>query len=69
MKANGNLRTLFRFINKSLDRKQVEPLPDHYTNDLCELNEDFNFYFTDKIDKLKMNLTRVPYQAFMVQNQ
>ena len=55
IKANGNPRTLYQFINKSLDRKQVKPLPD-YTNDLCKLAEDFNSYFTDKIDKIRSEL-------------
>ena len=50
--SGGNPRTLWQLVNKNLDRKQSNPLPD-YTYDLAELASDFNSYFTDKIDKIK----------------
>ena len=53
--SGGNPRTLWQLVNKNLDRKQSNPLPD-YTYDLAELASDFNSYFTDKIDKIRSHM-------------
>ena len=31
-RADGNPRTLYKFVNKELDRKQAKPLPSDTTN-------------------------------------
>ena len=53
--SRGNPRTLWQLVNKNLDRKQSNPLPD-YTYDLAELASDFNSYFTDKIDFIRSHM-------------
>ena len=54
--SKRNPRTLWQLVNKSLDRKQSSPLPD-YTDDLSQLATDFNFYFTEKIDKIRNSMS------------
>ena len=57
--SKGNPRTLWQTVNKSLDRKQSNPLPD-YTDDLSKLASDFNTYFTDKIETIRNNMDEMP---------
>ncbi len=54
-RAQGNPRTLYQFVNKVLDRKQANPLPD-YTDDLSKLANDFNTYFVNKINSIRNNM-------------
>ena len=45
-------RNLYKLVNKALDRKQISVFPD-YTEDMGKLVEDFNQYFTNKIDSIR----------------
>ena len=53
--SKGNPRTLWQLVNRNLDRKQSNPLPD-YTDDLPKLAADFNTYFTSKIDNIRKDM-------------
>ncbi|XP_063695378.1 uncharacterized protein LOC134826809 [Bolinopsis microptera] len=53
--SKGNPRTLWQLVNRNLDRKQSNPLPD-YTDDLPKLAADFNAYFTSKIDNIRKDM-------------
>ena len=55
--SKSNPRTLWQMVNKSLDRKQSNPLPD-YTDDLSKLASDFNNYFTNKIDRIRESMDK-----------
>ncbi|KAL5260539.1 hypothetical protein ACHWQZ_G010621, partial [Mnemiopsis leidyi] len=57
--SKDNPRTLWQTVNKSLDRKQSNPLPD-YTEDLSKLASDFNTYLTDKIETIRNNMDEMP---------
>ena len=48
-------RTLYKIVNRVLDRKQTIVLPD-YTEDINVLANDFNNYFIDKIIKIRDNI-------------
>ena len=58
-KSNGNPRTLYQLVNKELDRKQTQPLPD-YIDDIGELASTFNSFFVDKIANIRKNITKEP---------
>ena len=54
--AQGNPRTLYQIVNKELDRKQTKKLPD-FTDNITELASTFNSFFSDKIEKIRKNMT------------
>ena len=56
---NNNPRTLYQLVNKELDRKQSNPIPD-FTEDISELASTFNTFFTDKIEKIRSSLGNEP---------
>ena len=43
-------------VNKALDRNQDKVLPD-YTDDIQQLATDFNQFYTDKIEKIRKEMT------------
>ena len=53
--SSHKTRTLYKLVNRVLDRKQDSALPDN-TGDLKQLSEDFNQYFIEKIDKIRNNI-------------
>ena len=55
IKSNNNPKTLFKMVNKAMDRKQTSPLPNLGDDipDLQSLENCFNNYFTDKIEKIR----------------
>ena len=53
--SSHKTRTLYKTVNRVLDRKQESLLPD-FTEDISKLAEDFNQYFTDKIDNIRNNI-------------
>jgi hypothetical protein len=55
-RAEGNPRTLYQIVNKELDRKQSKKLPD-FTDNIVELTSTFNSFFSDKIEKIRKNMT------------
>ena len=55
-KSQGNPRTLYKMVNKALDRKQDKPLPT-YTDDVKKLTNDFNLYFSEKVEKIRQNMS------------
>ena len=57
--SKNNPRTLWQLVNKSLDRKQSNLLPD-YTGDVKKLASDFNKFFTDKIEAIRDNMDETP---------
>ena len=54
-KSNGNPKTLFRIINKEMDKNQSCVIPD-YTDDMTEIVTSFNNYFVDKIQKIRASI-------------
>lgn len=54
-KSNNNPKTLFRLVNKALDRKQCNALPDCSTS-MSELATDFNNFFSDKVRKIRSKM-------------
>ena len=57
-KSDNNPRTLFSLVNKELDRNQGMPLPD-IKEDINELTNKFNNFFTKKIDSIRANMAPV----------
>lgn len=55
-RSNNNPRALFSLVNKELDRNQGKPLPD-FTDDLCQLTNKFNKFFSEKIDSIRATMT------------
>ena len=47
-----NTKELYKICNKMLGRKQETPLPEH--SNATSLANDFKYYFTDKIDKIRV---------------
>ena len=54
-KSNGNSKTLYKMVDRELDRKQTKKLPD-YTDDLMVLTDDCNEFFIDKIDNIRKEM-------------
>ena len=53
--SSHKTRTLYKLVNRVLDRKQDSVLPD-FTGDIQQLSEDFNQYFIEKIDNIRKNI-------------
>ena len=53
--SGGNPRTLYAVVNKQLDRKQENPLP-NFTDNMAELATSFNEFFVNKIDAIRQNI-------------
>ena len=56
LQSSCNTKKLYQVVNKVLDRKQNVSLPD-YTDDITKLADDFNSFFTEKIDKIRKSIT------------
>ena len=56
--SDGNPKTLYKIVNKALDRKQTKPIPD-YTDNLSELADDFNSFFISKIENIRNSMDKV----------
>ena len=54
-KSNNNPKTLFNLVNKALDRKQSNPMPDSSENKV-KLASEFNIFFTDKIKNIRSQM-------------
>ena len=50
-KAGNNQKTLFKVVNNLLDKEKVSTLPEH--TDSLKLADEFNDYYTKKVDNLK----------------
>ena len=55
--SHGNPKTLYKMVNNVMDRKQTNSLPE--TDDLEELALTFNNFFTEKIVKIRENMSSV----------
>ena len=56
-KTKGNSKAMFKVLNASLNRKQDLPLPCH--DDPKTLANEFNKFFDDKIQKIRLKLSTV----------
>ena len=56
--SSGNPRNLYKMVNRALDRKQENPLPD-YTCDMGQLATDFNNFFVNKIKNIRSSMSDV----------
>lgn len=54
-RSQNNPKTLYKLVNKVLDRKQEKPLPD-YTSDMSELASDFNSFFVRKVKEIRSSM-------------
>ena len=57
-KSLNQPRNLYQIVNKIMDRKQENALPD-YTDDMQDLATDFNQFFLNKIDKIRSKMTPI----------
>ena len=62
-RSQNNPKTLYKLVNKALDRKQEKPLPD-YTIDMKDLATDFNSFFVKKIDDIRSTMTKTSMPKF-----
>ena len=62
-KSGNNPKSLYKLVNKALDRKQEKSLPD-YTLDMNQLATDFNNFFVDKIEKIRSEMNLTPDVSF-----
>lgn len=56
-RSDNSPKTLFKFVNQLMDRKQSLPSP-NYTSDLDQLSTDFNNFFSEKVQKIRDNIPR-----------
>ena len=57
--SHRNPKTLYKMVNNVMDRKQDNAIPD--TENIEELASTFNTFFTEKIEKIRENMTTSPH--------